>query len=138
LLEKVLATTFDIKEFFIIIFNKLKDSFGIISSRRPGRNSNKASARDVAAYGCTGWIEGSQSCRGHSLSGSTKSHREEPMRLIFGMILGAALTVAGAYISDSMNAGSPTARPMVNWDVVSKNMDGVTEFVRESWKKIVG
>ena len=24
---------------------------------------------------------------------------------------------------------------MVNWDVVSKNVDGLTEFVRESWKK---
>jgi hypothetical protein len=60
------------------------------------------------------------------------------MRLILGMILGAALTIAGAYISDSMNTGSPTARPMVNWDVVSKNVDGLSEFVRESWKKIVG
>jgi hypothetical protein len=26
----------------------------------------------------------------------------------------------------------------VNWDVVSKNVDGWTEFVRESWKKLVG
>jgi hypothetical protein len=60
------------------------------------------------------------------------------MRLILGMILGAALTVGGAYISDSMNRTSPEARPMVNWDVVSKNVDGLTEFVRDSWKKLVG
>ena len=60
------------------------------------------------------------------------------MRLIFGMILGAALTIGGAYVSDSMNGGSATARPMVNWDVVSKNVDGLTEFVRDSWKKLVG
>jgi hypothetical protein len=60
------------------------------------------------------------------------------MRLIFGMILGAALMVAGAYISDSMNAGSPAARPMVNWDVVSTKVEGLTEFVRDSWKKLVG
>jgi hypothetical protein len=60
------------------------------------------------------------------------------MRLILGMFLGAALTIGGAYVSDSMNGGSPTARPMVNWDVVSKNVDGLTEFVRESWKKLVG
>jgi hypothetical protein len=59
------------------------------------------------------------------------------MRLIFGMILGAALTVGGAYISDATSR-SPEARPMVNWDVVSKNVDGFSEFVRESWKKLVG
>jgi hypothetical protein len=60
------------------------------------------------------------------------------MRLILGMILGAALTVGGAYISDQTSSRSPEARPMVNWDVVSKNVDGWTEFVRESWKKLVG
>jgi hypothetical protein len=61
------------------------------------------------------------------------------MRLFFGMILGAALTIGGAYVSDQMKTGAPAgARPMVNWDVVSKNMDGLTEFVRDSWKKIVG
>jgi hypothetical protein len=54
------------------------------------------------------------------------------------MILGAALTVGGAYISDQTSSRSPEARPMVNWDVVSKNVDGWTEFVRESWKKLVG
>jgi hypothetical protein len=37
------------------------------------------------------------------------------MRLIFGMILGAALTVGGAYIADTGKSG-PEARPMVNWD----------------------
>jgi hypothetical protein len=60
------------------------------------------------------------------------------MRLILGMLLGAALTIGGAYVADSMSGGSPTARPMVNWDVVSKNVDGLTEFVRESWKKLAG
>jgi hypothetical protein len=55
-----------------------------------------------------------------------------------GMILGAALTVGAAYISDSTSSRSPEARPMVNWDVVSKNFDGWSEFARESWKKLVG
>jgi hypothetical protein len=27
---------------------------------------------------------------------------------------------------------------MVNWDVVAKNMDGLTEVVRNGWKKISG
>ena len=60
------------------------------------------------------------------------------MRLILGIILGAALTIGGAYISNSMNGNSPTARPMVNWDVVSKNVDVLSEFVRDSWKKLTG
>ncbi len=44
------------------------------------------------------------------------------MRLLFGMILGAALTVGGAYISDTAKSG-PDARPMVNWKVVGENVD---------------
>lgn len=62
--------------------------------------------------------------------------REGQMRLFFGIILGIALTVGGAYVVDS-TAGAGAAR-MVNWDVVAKNVDGVTNFVRDSWKKITG
>jgi hypothetical protein len=46
------------------------------------------------------------------------------MRVLLGIILGAALTVGGAYLYDSHNAlqtGNVVAaapRPMVNWDVV--------------------
>ena len=60
------------------------------------------------------------------------------MRLIFGMILGSALTIGIAYVADTMDGQSPTARPMVNWDVVAKNVDGLTELVRNGWKKIAG
>ncbi len=49
------------------------------------------------------------------------------MRLLFGMVLGAALTIGLAYIHDSMYAPLPLSpppaasepRPMVNWDVAS-------------------
>ena len=47
------------------------------------------------------------------------------MRLFFGIIIGIALTVGGAYVADSM-AGAGAAS-MVNWDVVSKNFEGVTD-----------
>jgi hypothetical protein len=55
------------------------------------------------------------------------------MRLILGMILGAALTVGVAYVSDT--ATKPTtpgaeARPMVNWDVVGRNVDALTSIAR--------
>jgi len=56
------------------------------------------------------------------------------MRLIFGIIIGCALTVGGAYISDQMTS----APAMVNWEVVAKNLNGVTDLAREGWKKIAG
>jgi hypothetical protein len=59
------------------------------------------------------------------------------MRLILGIVLGCLLTIGGAYVADSMNNGA-AARPMVNWDVVSKNLDGLTGLAREGWKKIAG
>ena len=58
------------------------------------------------------------------------------MRLIFGMILGAALTVGGAYVSDTASK-SPTER-MVNWEVVSKNVETVTTMVKQGWAKLTG
>ena len=60
------------------------------------------------------------------------------MRLIFGIILGCALTVGGAYVADSMAGSGEGAKPMVNWDVVSKNFDAITGLAKEGWKKIAG
>jgi len=63
------------------------------------------------------------------------------MRLIFGMILGAALTIGGAYVIDSSAkspAGGVEARPMVNWDVVAKNFDSLTVMVKQGWAKLTG
>lgn len=60
------------------------------------------------------------------------------MRLIFGIILGIALTVGGAYVVDSMATPSAGAKPMVNWDVVGKNFEAITSLAKEGWKKIAG
>jgi hypothetical protein len=59
------------------------------------------------------------------------------MRVFLGLILGVALTIGGAYLIDNMSGG-PGARPMVNWDVVAKNIDGVVALARDGWKKIAG
>jgi hypothetical protein len=59
------------------------------------------------------------------------------MRFILGIIVGCALTVGGAYIADSMSSPAAGGK-MVNWDVVSKNLDSVTTLAREGWKKITG
>jgi len=50
------------------------------------------------------------------------------------MIIGAALTVGGAYIADPM-AGRE-AKPIVNWSVVAENIDTVTALA--GWKRIAG
>jgi hypothetical protein len=63
---------------------------------------------------------------------------ERDMRLILGMILGAALTIGGAYVSDSSTKSGVDARPMVNWDVVAKNFDYVTGMVKQGWAKLTG
>ena len=60
------------------------------------------------------------------------------MRLLFGMILGAFLTVGAAFLYDSWATG-PSAtqtveqRPMVNWDVVNENWRVVRQRAREAW-----
>jgi hypothetical protein len=59
------------------------------------------------------------------------------MRLFFGIIIGCLLTVGGAYVVDMMSPSSPGSR-MVNWEVVGKNIDTLTNMAREGWKKIAG
>jgi hypothetical protein len=72
------------------------------------------------------------------LSGSDGgTGRNRQMRLLFGIIIGIALTVGGAYIVDTMSSPAAGAK-MVNWDVVAKNLDTVTTLAREGWKKITG
>jgi hypothetical protein len=58
------------------------------------------------------------------------------MRLIFGMILGAALTIGGAYISDT--ASKTADKPMVNWDVVGKNVETLSTMIKQGWNKLTG
>ena len=67
------------------------------------------------------------------------------MRLLLGIIFGAALTILGAYISDSLTTGpaltsTPTTqqRTMVNWDVVGRNWQHVRNRVQDEWIKRTG
>lgn len=59
------------------------------------------------------------------------------MRLLFGIILGAALTVGGVYLADQVTTRAD-ARPMVNWDVVAKNVDQLSAMARDGWRRISG
>jgi hypothetical protein len=66
------------------------------------------------------------------------------MRLLLGIILGAVLTVGGAYLYDSnhaLSADSAAAsaqRPMVNWDVVGTKWQHLTERARAEWARHAG
>jgi hypothetical protein len=61
------------------------------------------------------------------------------MRMLLGMILGAGLTIGGAFIYDNW-ATRPSdtvtieqSRPMVNWDVVDQNWRIVRQRARDAW-----
>jgi hypothetical protein len=69
------------------------------------------------------------------------------MRLLVGMVLGAALTVGGAYLYDSQNAAGALSmpasvqaatheRPLVNWDVVAVKWRHITRRARAGWNRI--
>jgi hypothetical protein len=58
------------------------------------------------------------------------------MRFILGIIIGVLLTVGGAYVADAV-AGTE-AKPMVNWDVVVRNVNALTDLARAGWKRIAG
>ena len=66
------------------------------------------------------------------------------MRVLIGIILGALLTVGGAYLYDLHNALSGTGtsasvqRPMVNWDVVSTKWNHLTDRARAEWTRLAG
>jgi hypothetical protein len=55
------------------------------------------------------------------------------MRFILGVIIGIAITVAGAYLYD-MNS----AQHVVNWDVVAKEVNTLIALARDGWHKITG
>jgi len=60
------------------------------------------------------------------------------MRLILGMILGAALTIGGAYVADTSKAPGAEQQRMVNWEVVSRNVDTLTTMIKQGWSKLTG
>ncbi len=64
------------------------------------------------------------------------------MRLLIGMVLGAALTVGATYLYDShhaalaLNAPAASERPLVNWDVVGRKWGHLTRRARTEWHRL--
>jgi hypothetical protein len=58
------------------------------------------------------------------------------MRLLFGIILGAVLTVGAAYYRDSSYA-SAVERPIVNWDVAGQVAANATAGLRREIDRLL-
>jgi hypothetical protein len=65
------------------------------------------------------------------------------MQVLLGMILGAALLVAGVYVYDSQStstvasgANAATGRTIVNWDVASADWRAVRARAHEDWIRL--
>jgi hypothetical protein len=67
------------------------------------------------------------------------------MRVLFGILLGVALTVSVAFIADTWTTGPTTTgsasgtavhRNMVNWDVVGEQMRSARTRLHEAWNTI--
>jgi hypothetical protein len=63
------------------------------------------------------------------------------MRVFLGIILGAFLTIFGAYLIDSYNAGpnasaAQAENRMVNWDVVDRNWQSFKSRVQSEWTRL--
>jgi hypothetical protein len=68
------------------------------------------------------------------------------MRMLFGIIVGVALTVSVAWISDSLATGTSITtgsnsaivehRNMVNWDVVGDNARLARERLQSAWDRL--
>jgi hypothetical protein len=68
---------------------------------------------------------------------------EVTMRMFIGMVFGCLLTVAAAYVHDSMATpkvanGLPadTANTLVNWDVAARKWGYIRDTAHTAWMKL--
>ena len=64
------------------------------------------------------------------------------MRFTTGLIVGIILTIGVAYVTDALGSApgpdGKAAPRMVNWDVVSDNMRGLSTEVQDGWARLTG
>lgn len=56
------------------------------------------------------------------------------MRFILGLIIGAVLVVAGAYVHDNMDAGS--TKPLVNWNNAYDLQHDSFDYLRAQFDRV--
>jgi hypothetical protein len=57
------------------------------------------------------------------------------MRFILGLIVGAVLTVAGAFLHDTMDPGA--AKPLVNWTNATELQKATFEYVKVQAENLI-
>jgi hypothetical protein len=61
------------------------------------------------------------------------------MRLLFGIVLGVALTVGAAYLHDASVPVNPAAhRAIVNWDVAAEAVEQSMQRLRRQLARLTG
>lgn len=63
------------------------------------------------------------------------------MRFFIGLIVGVMLTIGTAYVADAMRAApgpDGAAQRMVNWEVVSNDLSGLSSNLQNAWGRLVG
>lgn len=63
------------------------------------------------------------------------------MRFLLGLIVGAMLTIGTAYVADAMRAApgpEGSSQRMVNWEVVSNDLSGLSSNLQNAWSRLVG
>ena len=63
------------------------------------------------------------------------------MRFLNGLVVGVLLTIGAAYVADATSMPSAKGgetRHMVNWNVVSANMQDLSSDVRDAWTRLMG
>jgi hypothetical protein len=61
------------------------------------------------------------------------------MRTLFGMVLGASITIGAAYVHDTMYASQSLpgmARTIVNWDVAAEVTGNATRIARQQLDRL--
>ena len=76
---------------------------------------------------------------GASVRFSTDNDGGNAMRVLFGIILGVALTVGLAYQLDrNPEMRIAGTKPMVNWEAVDSNVEAIKTRVHDAWRKTIG
>lgn len=57
------------------------------------------------------------------------------MRFILGLIVGVVLTIGGAYLHDSMDAGA--VKPLVNWTNAADLQQSTVDYVKGQFDRMM-
>ena len=115
---------------------------------------DKASAIGMLKAGNAHWCRLRRNHKGVREFSWLNDGRRTAMQMLLGIILGVLIAIGAAFVYDSSTgraangltvASAEGHAPMVNWDVVSHNWDGMKQQLRDvaigiekGWKRVTG